>query len=254
MFIKFPLTQGILHVKHIKINAEAPTIIFLHDALGCVATWKNFPERLAEMTKCNYLVYDRLGHGEASIDSRKRGVDYLELEADILIQLIESLALKNVILFGHSDGGSIALIAASKYKKDLLGLVTEAAHVFVERITLQGVSIAKEFYAHGDLKEKLTKYHDSKTEALFEAWANTWLSEEFRNWNIEYLLSEVNCPALIIQGEQDEYGTIKQLEQIKKAVNAPVAVELLSNTGHTPHKEQTELVLSITSQFIKNLV
>jgi len=249
----FQLDDGALSAEYKKSNLEAPTIIFLHDALGSIGTWKDFPRQLAEQCQCNYLIYDRLGHGNSTAPKAKRSLDYLHYEAEVLIRLIVHTEIKKAILFGHSDGGSIALIAASRDQDNILGIITEAAHIFVEDITLQGIKEAKQLYANGDLKEKLVKYHDTKTDNLFDAWAGTWLDPKFKSWNIEHCLAHITCPCLAIQGEKDPYGTAIQLKEIKKALASKAQIVELKNIGHIPHKEDTNSVLKITSEFINNL-
>ncbi len=233
---------------------ERPVIIFLHESLGCTELWKNFPAMLGEKTKCNFLVYDRQGHGRSDpFSSAKRNNEYMETEADILIKLMKLCEINNAILFGHSDGGTIALLAASKYPSNISGVITEGAHVFVENVTLSGIKRTVESFHSTDLKEKLIKYHGDKTETLFSAWTETWLSDEFRNWNIEHLLSAVQCPVLIIQGENDEYGSIKQTEAIANQVSGPSFKFIIPNTGHSPHKESLEQTLVRSAEFINNL-
>src|SRR5262249_47331630 len=148
--------------------------------LGCITLWRDFPVNLAKLTGCNAIIYDRQGYGQSSHFDSKRSKEYLEKEAEILAKLLEKCNIKKAILFGHSDGGSISLIAAARYPDRITGVITEGAHVFVEEITLQGIREAKELYKNTNLKEKLAKYHGEKTEDVFKAWTETWLSEEFQ--------------------------------------------------------------------------
>src|SRR5262249_27231343 len=152
-------------------DPATPTIIFLHDSLGCIKLWRDFPKRLCKLTGCNGLIYDRQGYGESSPVSAARNKDYLEKEADILSALIKRLALDRVILFGHSDGGSISLIAAAKHPEHIAAVITEGAHVFVESITLDGIRAAKGQYATTDLRQRLERYHGDKTDTVFSIWA-----------------------------------------------------------------------------------
>jgi pimeloyl-ACP methyl ester carboxylesterase len=160
------------------------------------------------------------------------------------------LDINSVILFGHSDGGSIALIAAADYPTLFKEVIVEAAHVFVEEVTLQGIRVAVDEYASTNLKTRLEKYHGDKAETLFKAWTNTWLSEEFRSWNIEHLLSGIACPVLFLQGEDDEFGTVKQVEAVKKRIPTGVQTILIPKVRHTPHKEVPEFVIETASDFI----
>ena len=246
------LTEGFTIQYQLVQGLNRTTIIFLHDALGCIKTWRDFPEALAAQTNCGYLVYDRLGYGSSSKDPNalNRDKNYLEREADLLLRILEELKIKSPILFGHSDGGSIGLIAAAKSNGNIRGILTEAAHIFVENLTLQGIWRAKENYLKGKLRAKLLKYHGSKTDDVFRSWADTWLSKNFQDWSIESFLPKINCPCLILQGENDEYGTLRQVEGIKQGVNGPVVDVILKNVGHTPHKEDREHVLDLAARFI----
>ncbi|WP_299252161.1 alpha/beta hydrolase [uncultured Aquimarina sp.] len=235
-------------------NPLLSTIIFLHDSLGCIELWRNFPKKIGVLANCNILSYDRLGYGKSdSFSELKRDKEYLHKEAEILSKLIDQLALKNVVLFGHSDGGSIALLTASLFPKKIKGIITEGAHVFVEKETLQGIIDAKVAYEETNLKDKLAKYHGKKTEDVFRMWAETWLSPSFEDWNIESYLSGIQCPSLIIQGEKDEYGTIDQVASIVKKTSGTSESLIIPNVGHTPHKEATEVVLKKTTEFTLNL-
>ncbi|NJB69620.1 pimeloyl-ACP methyl ester carboxylesterase [Saonia flava] len=231
-----------------------PTIIFLHDSLGCIELWRGFPEKIGELTKCNILVYDRQGYGKSCAFSySKRDYYYMEQEADLLNELLDFWQLDKAILFGHSDGGSIALITAGKYPNKIRGVITEGAHIFVEDITINGIEEAIKLYKTTNLKTKLEKYHGSKTDEMFWAWASTWTTDEFRNWNIEGFLPKITCPSLIIQGEEDEYGTLKQVENIITQTNGQSTQLVIPNVKHTPHKEVPELILQKASEFINGL-
>ena len=254
MKFSFPIREGYLSIVSETSLENAPTIIFLHDALGCVKTWRDFPKQLAQKAECNYVIYDRLGYGESAPDSKMlhREKDYLHQEAEILIDILTQLKIAKPILFGHSDGASIALIAAAKLP-DFLGIILEAPHIFVEDLTLDGIRAVKKRYEETDLKQKLMRYHASKTDAVFYAWANTWLHPNFRSWNIEALLPQINCPALIIQGETDEFASLKQVDGILKGIPSDTRKEILKHTGHTPHKENEEETLRLSVDFIKML-
>lgn len=230
-----------------------PTIIFLHDSLGCIELWRDFPLKLAALTSCNILIYDRIGYGKSdSFSENKRNKSYLEIEADNLSEIIKELSIDNAILFGHSDGGSISLIAASKYPNLISGVITEGAHIFVEDETINGINEAIDIYNNG-LKTKLEKYHGSKTDKMFSAWTETWISKEYRDWNIEHFLSSIKCPVLVIQGDSDEYGTIKQVKGIVNQVSGKVKELLVLDAKHTPHKEKPEIILDHVSKFIKTI-
>lgn len=229
-----------------------PVIVFLHDSLGCTQLWRDFPVKLLEATGCNILVYDRLGYGKSgSMLTHERPVNYMELEADLLNDLLAQLNINNAILFGHSDGGTIALITAAKYPERVKTVICEAGHIFVEELTLKGVYDAWDAYRTTNLAERLQKYHGDKVKMLFKAWTETWTRDDYRSWNIEPLLKNIQCPLLFIQGEADEYGTLDQVEKTVAQVNGPSEKYMIPGTGHTPHKEVPELVLKKTADFIK---
>ncbi|MBS1636128.1 MAG: alpha/beta hydrolase [Bacteroidetes bacterium] len=236
-------------------QALYPTIVFLHDSLGCTDLWRDFPQKIAEQTHCPVLIYDRQGYGRSdAFGPEARTQRYMETEAEILGEILKSLGLEQVILFGHSDGGSIALMAAAKFPAVIKGIITEGAHVFVEDITLQGIRTAVSLYATTNLKEKLSRYHGEKTEAVFHAWANTWLKPEYRSWNIEHFLPQVLCPSLIIQGVNDEYGSEKQVNAIVGSVKGPSLKYMVNGAAHTPHKESSQDTLDKTLTFIHSLL
>ncbi|MBK7096892.1 MAG: alpha/beta hydrolase [Saprospiraceae bacterium] len=231
-----------------------PVIVFLHDSLGCIELWRDFPEKLCNKVKCNLLIYDRQGYGTSSgLSNPVRGNSYLETEADILKEILTSLNIKDIILSGHSDGGSIALIYGAKYPEGVSGIITEGAHIFVENETISGIKAALEIYKTTELKLKLEKYHSGNTEAMFRAWTDTWLSEEFRNWNITHFLPQINCPVLAIQGENDEYGTYKQIEGISAKVSGKVSEFIVPNATHSPHNDFPEMLLDVSARFIEGL-
>ncbi|MDR3022601.1 alpha/beta hydrolase [Chryseobacterium sp.] len=228
------------------------TIVFLHDSLGSVQLWRDFPAKLSEITQCNTLAYDRLGYGKSDpMPTHERQVNYMELEADILNSLLAEMNIDDAILFGHSDGGTIALITAAKYPKRVKTVICEAGHIFVEDVTLKGVYDAWEAYKTTNLPERLQKYHGDKVEMLFRAWTETWTREDYRTWNIEYLLKHITCPLLFIQGEADEYGTLDQVEKTVTQVRGSAEKYIIPNVGHTPHKEVPELVLEKAAVFIR---
>lgn len=245
------LAQSTLRVFHQKNYPNRPTIVFLHDSLGCIRLWRDFPQKLGEATQCNVLVYDRQGYGKSSgFTIVKRGLDYLELEADILSELLEKCGIDQAILLGHSDGGTIALIAAAKYPIQVVAIITEGAHVFVENITLKGIQKAVLTYRTSNLKEKLTKYHTDKTDAVFKAWTETWLTSEFRHWDVTHFLPQITCPALIIQGANDEFGTVKQVDAIVEQTLGKAVKLMIPAIGHSPHKEAEEITIKAIKRFI----
>jgi pimeloyl-ACP methyl ester carboxylesterase len=234
---------------------NGPTIVFLHDSLGSIALWRDFPAQLSARTACNVLVYDRRGYGlsDPFDPTRQRTKDYLQQEADILPLLLKQCGVKDTILFGHSDGGSIALIAAAKYPELFRAVITEGAHIFVEDISLEGIRAAVTAYATTDLRQRLQKYHGDKTDAVFAAWTETWLRPDFRDWNIEAFLPRIKCPVLVLQGDVDEYGSVAQVDGIVQGVSGTVESLLVPGAGHTPHKEASVVVLDAVAKFINAL-
>ncbi|KLT67712.1 alpha/beta fold hydrolase [Flavobacterium sp. ABG] len=243
-----------LYAEYVNDLENRPTLVFLHDSLGCTELWRDFPEKMAKASQCNLLVYDRSGYGKSeAMSSSSRPVNYLELEADILNELLENLEIDNAILFGHSDGGSIALIAAAKYGDRIKSIICEAAHIFVEDITLIGIYKAMEAYNTTNLPQRLQKYHEDKTDMVFKAWTETWISDDFRTWNIEYLLPGISCPVLFVQGENDEYGSLEQVNKTLDLVSGKAEKFIIPNVYHTPHKEMPEMVLNRVVAFIQLL-
>lgn len=240
-----------LYIEYNDSFKDKPTIVFLHDSLGSVQLWRDFPVKLSAATECNVLAYDRLGYGKSyPMPTHIRPVNYMELEADLLNDLLTELNITDAVLFGHSDGGTIALIAAAKYPENIKAVVCEAGHIFVEEVTLKGVYDAWEAYKTTNLPERLQKYHGDKVEMLFRAWTETWTREDYRTWNIEYLLKDIICPLLFIQGEKDEYGTLDQMEKTVSQVSGSTEKYIIPDVGHTPHKEVPELVLKRSVEFI----
>lgn len=232
-----------------------PTIVFLHDSLGSVQLWRDFPKKIAEATQCNVLAYDRLGYGKSfPMTTHERENNYMELEADVLNDLLSELNINDAILFGHSDGGTIALIAASKYPENVKAVICEAGHIFVEDITVKGVEEALNAYKTTNLPQRLEKYHGDKVEMIVKAWTEIWLSDKFRSWNIEYLLKYIKSPLLFIQGETDEYGTLDQVEKTVSQVKGTAEKFIIPNIGHTPHKESPEIVLNKSIEFINSVI
>jgi pimeloyl-ACP methyl ester carboxylesterase len=227
----------------------SPVMVFLHEALGCIAMWKDVPERLVAMTGLPALVYDRHGHGLSDPLPRKREPDYLDRESfDVLPRVLAECGITDPIPVGHSDGGSIALLYASRHP--VRALVSEAAHVFVEEVTLAGIRQAVVIWRETDLPQRLGKYHGDKTEALFSAWADCWQTAPFPAWNMEAALPGVSCPALIIQGEGDEYGTKAQVDAIATGITGPASVMMVPGCNHIPHFQASDRVLPTVAEFV----
>jgi len=234
---------------------ENTLLIFLHEALGSIAQWKSFPQNLCNKLRLNGIVYERQGHGNSSALKDKRNEFYLHNYAwDELHKLIETILSldKKIILVGHSDGASIALLYASKFPKQVIGIVSMAAHVIVEKETIAGIQPAVDAYEQGKLVG-LKKYHGEKTDGLFYAWAKTWNLNEFKDWNICREIENINQPVLAIQGMDDQYGTFQQLELIKNHIVGDVDLEFIKNCGHHPHLEQSIFVIERISKWVQKL-
>ena len=246
-----------LHVQLIQQEAAAnlPYLIFLHEGLGCIDMWKDFPKLLSDELKMNALVYERQGYGKSDSLDLPRPKNYLEIEAlEFLPDLLKHYNIIEPILIGHSDGGSIALIYAAHFSPK--ALVAEAAHVFVEDETIKGIEMARNNPELPQIINKLKKYHGEKAEMLFSAWTDTWLSEEFYDWNISSCLSEILCPVLVIQGKKDEYATSHHVESIISGLKNVVYREsfMPENCAHIPHLQAKEDVLKSMLKFIKNVL
>ena len=242
-----------LEYRYIGAAATAsPTLVFLHEGLGSISLWKDFPERLAAACACNALVYSRYGNGFSDALTEARRPDYMHREAmQVLPELLARLSIQRPILFGHSDGASIAIIHEGLGPRTAAGMILCAPHVFVEDVTLSGIQAAKVAYQSTDLRSRLARHH-ADVDKTFRGWNDIWLDEDFRNWNIEDCLTKVRCPTLVIQGSDDEYGTFEQIERI--AARAP-KVELckLSDCRHSPHRDRPEAVIDATVKFVGRL-
>lgn len=229
-------------------------LVFLHDSLGSIRQWRDFPRRLGEAAGLDVLLYDRQGYGGSDpYAGARRAKTYLEAEADVLEKVLAERGIARAVLFGHSDGGTIALLAAAKHPARIAGLVVEAGHVFIEAITLAGIRDSLRAFRTTDMRERLSRYHGGKVDALFEAWSGTWLSEEFRRWNIERCLPGIRCPVLCIQGEKDEYGSERQVDAVVSQVSGPARKLMLPGIGHAPHREAPEACLAAAGEFVRGL-
>jgi len=195
---------------------EAPTLVFLHEGLGCVALWRDFPAKLAAATGCGAFVYSRLGYGKSDPCQLPRPIHFMHTEGlDVLPRVLEAACIKDCILVGHSDGGSIAIVyAGGTLAAPLRGLITAAAHVFCEQLSVDSIERARTQYEHHALRQKLEKYHGENTTCAFRGWNDVWLHPDFMQWNIEEYLPGINVPMLAIQGVDDQYGTAAQIESI----------------------------------------
>ncbi len=233
----------------------AATLVFLHEGLGSAKQWRDFPARVGEGAGLSALAYSRLGYGGSDPVTLPRPLTYMQDEAKVFLPaLLDELALESVILVGHSDGASIALVhAALDGGKRVRGLVLEAPHVFVEDVSVASIAKAREAFEKGDLREKLAKHHGANVDVAFRGWNDAWLDPAFRAWNLEEYLPRIDIPVLVIQGDDDPYGTRAQVDAIARQVRGPVEVQMLPHCGHAPHRDQPEATASAMVAFVKRL-
>lgn len=233
----------------------APTIIFLHEGLGSMKMWRDFPQKLANETGCSALVYSRRGYGQSGPADLPRPTRYMHHEGlAVLPELLATMGVQQHIVLGHSDGGSIALVyAGGAAKPGRLGVITEAAHVFNEQVSHDSIQQARTAYETTNLREKLARFHRDVDNA-FRGWNDVWLSDDFWNWNLEEYLPRIRVPLLVIQGEQDQYGTVRQVDAIVNQAGGPATRLILPACAHTPHREAAEATFQAMSDFIQHLL
>ena len=230
-------------------GAHEPSLVFLHEGLGSISHWKDFPARVADASGCPITIYSRYGSGNSDLLTEARAVTYMQDEAlHTLPDLLARLRIENPILVGHSDGASIALIHAAVHDR-VRGLVLLAPHVFVEELSVASIAEAKVKFQTTNLPEKLARHHRD-ADRTFWGWNDIWLHPDFRRWNIEEYLPRIQCPILIIQGLDDQYGTITQVEAIRQQVGGPVEVLPLADCRHSPQRDQPEAVLAAITKFV----
>ena len=226
-----------------------PPLVFLHEGLGSVALWRDFPDKLARRLGAPALVYSRFGYGESDRLSAKRTPEFMHQEAlEVLPRLLDQLGIECPLLIGHSDGASIALIHAARAERPVAAITCLAPHVFVEPICVESIAKVREGYAGSGLRERLAKYHAHVDDA-FLGWADIWLDPAFRDWSIEGLLGDITVPLLLIQGRDDEYGTMAQLDRIEARSKGPVSRLELDRCGHSPHRDQEAAVIDAVARF-----
>ena len=235
---------------------ERPTLVFLHEGLGCVSMWRDFPEKLSRKTGCGALVFSRNGYGKSDSSNFPKSLRFMHNEAlNELPKLLAYYNIKEYILIGHSDGASIALIYAGESSaKGLIGIINEAPHVFCEPITIKSIEKIYESYTKGNLRERLKRYHGENVDNAFFGWADVWLDADFLSWSIESSLPKISVPQLIIQGNEDEYGTSAQVETIEIKSGSTVETFFLTNCGHSPHLDQGTKTLNKMCLFVRKLI
>ncbi len=233
---------------------QAPTIVMLHEGLGCLSLWQDFPERLAEATGFGVFVYSRAGYGQSDPVELPRPLDYMSREAlQSLPEILDAIGFKRGILLGHSDGASIVSIYAGSVEDfRVRGLVLIAPHFFTEPSGLASIAEARRQYETADLREKLSKYHHDVDNA-FRGWNKAWLDPGFEAWDITEMIDYWRVPVLAVQGALDQYGTSAQIREIEKRIYAPIDVEILAGCGHSPHAERQEQTLTAVMEFAARL-
>ncbi|MCB1363840.1 MAG: alpha/beta hydrolase [Rhodobacteraceae bacterium] len=233
----------------------APTIVMLHEGLGCAALWRDFPRRVAERTGMGVFVYSRQGYGRSDPVKLPRPLDFMTREAvDVLPPLLDAIGFRRGILLGHSDGATIAAIHGGSIEDHRVrGLILMAPHFFTEPMGLAEIERAREIFATTDLKQKMAKYH-SDPEGAFRGWNDVWLAAGFEAWNVADVIDYIRVPVLAIQGRDDQYGTLAQIEEIETRSYAPVDVAILDDCRHAPYLEQPEAVLDAVAEFCARLM
>jgi len=239
-----------IEVEHIG-RSGGPTLVFLHEGLGSLDLWRDFPRRVSEATGLPAFVYSRAGYGKSDPAPLPRPVRYMHDEAALLPDVLKAAGIDDPVLVGHSDGASISIIHAGSGGK-ARALVLEAPHVFTEEMGLRSIAKAREAYESGDLRARLAKYHQN-VDAAFWGWNRPWLDPEFRKWNLEEFLPRIPVPILVVQGEDDEYGTRKQVDAIQRGAQQ-VEVLMLPRCGHSPHRDQPEATLRGMVEFVRRYV
>lgn len=236
-------------------DADAPLIVFLHEGLGSVSMWRDFPARLCAATGCRGLVYSRPGYGNSTPRARDErwGLDFMHRQAlEVLPALLTALGVNaerdKPWLFGHSDGGSIALLYAAHHPKAIAGAVVLAPHIMVEALSVRSIAQARTAYETTDLRQRLARHH-ADPDSAFWGWANAWLDARFLKWSVESELHAITCPLLAVQGLNDEYGTLAQIRGIQQAAPQTQLLEL-PDCGHSAHKDQAEAVITAARTLI----
>jgi pimeloyl-ACP methyl ester carboxylesterase len=234
---------------------DAPTLVFLHEGLGSVGQWGDFPERVATATNAGAFVYSRAGYGQSSPVPLPRPLTYMHDEAlDVLPKLLDAIGFRRGILIGHSDGASIATIyAGSVQDHRIRGLSLMAPHFIVEDVSIDSIAAAKQVYESGDLKEKLARWHKD-VDVAFRGWNEAWLDPQFREWDISDSLAYIRVPMQIVQGEADQYGTLRQIKIARDECYCPVDVTVLPGIGHAPHREAPNRTLIAMSDFVNRIL
>jgi pimeloyl-ACP methyl ester carboxylesterase len=229
--------------------SDRPPLVFLHEGLGCAALWRDFPDKVARELGAPALVYSRFGYGQSAGLEGPRTPRFMHEEAlDVLPVLLDRAGIARPLLIGHSDGASIALIHAASAGRPVAGLVLMAPHIMVEPISVESIARISATYAEGPLRTRLARYHAHVDDA-FRGWADTWLNPAFLDWSLEVEARALSIPTLLVQGRDDEYGTLAQIERIAELAQGPTERVVLDKCGHSPHRDQEAAVLSAIADF-----
>ena len=230
---------------------ERTTLVFLHEGLGCIEMWRDFPQKLCDVLQCDGVVYDRTAYGQSSPWPSDPGVKYMEIEADeVLPKLLAALAIEDCVLVGHSDGGTIALNYAATDPAPLRAVVTLAAHAINESVCLEAIVRVRQAWATTDLREKLARYHGDNVDRAFHLWSDAWVAPGFEPMDANARLPKVEVPVQAIQGEDDDYGTELQLGIIAGKLGGYCETRLIPDCGHSPHLQQPTYVLAEIARFV----
>ena len=235
---------------------QAPTLVLLHEGLGCVSMWRDFPEELGARTGYGVLVYSRAGYGKSDPVPLPRPLGYMHNEAfDVLPHVLDQAGVKKTILVGHSDGASIATIyAGGRQDFRVRGLVLMAPHFFVEDISVESIEAAKAAYDSGDLRAPLARHHGDNVDVTFRGWNDAWLDPGFRDWRIDDYVAHVRVPILIVQGKDDQYGTLAQVRLAETDAYCPVETAILDRCGHAPQIDRPEATLEAIADFVHRVL
>jgi pimeloyl-ACP methyl ester carboxylesterase len=234
-------------------RSDGSTLVFLHEGLGCLAMWRNFPRQVAQLTGCKVLAYSRAGYGGSDPCCLPRPLTFMHDEGlTILPKILDAAKIQKAVLVGHSDGASIALINAGGIADERIqGLVLMAPHVFVEELTIKSIREAKTAYQTTGLRTRLARYHGDNVDNTFLGWTQAWLDEGFLTWNLEAFLPKIDVPALLIQGELDNYGTQRQLKTISELLPGRSETVILPDCGHSPFRERPNETLQAITGFLE---
>ena len=233
---------------------EGPPLVLLHEGLGCVSMWRDWPDALARATGREVLAYSRFGYGGSSPTELPRPLDFMTREArDVLPRVLEEAGMQNPVLVGHSDGGTIALLCAATGDVPLAGVVTLAAHAFNEPRCIEGIEAAREAFLDGSLRTGLLRHHGESADDAFWGWCDAWLDPRFERWSIEAELDRVDVDLLVVQGRDDPYGTLHQVEVIASRTAGRCQTLVLDDCGHSPHRDQEGATTAAVARFVAGL-